>query len=139
MTLDDLVKGDVEEMKCKIEVNEMNKWTYVIVVFQLLMVLSSGVVWAVFDVIRWWSMIVPFSLWLISMYAAMKIEKIKKDKDIQTYREIRTYMDEDSVEVAHDKKYKKKDSQQKVMIVIVFTIVATVVAGLSLFIATQFL
>ncbi|WP_263595936.1 hypothetical protein [Enterococcus durans] len=27
-------------------------------------------------------------LWLISMYAALKIEKIKKESDVQTYKEI---------------------------------------------------
>ncbi|MBQ7094628.1 MAG: helix-turn-helix transcriptional regulator, partial [Clostridia bacterium] len=88
ISLDKLIKGDIDIMKEAIkkeEIEKMNRYgkTYAIM-------LIATVVSAV-PLFMWlgiWAFIPWGIIWAISMYFAFKLEKIKKDNDVQTYREI---------------------------------------------------
>lgn len=95
VTLDELVKGDVETMKKVINKDEMNKYSYIMGGTILAAAISFGPVWKIFGDKGLW---IPFILWLIGMWAAIKIEKIKKEKNVKTYKEIVAYMESGDVE-----------------------------------------
>lgn len=132
VTLDELVKGDVAIMKNNqhIEAEKMNRLSWVMIVFIVLTVLSIGPVMLLWD---WYGLGISFVFWGISMIAALKIEKIKKERDVQTYSEIVAFIDGEDLEAARAKRDKKRDRWNKTKIVLGFSLVAGVLAAISSF------
>lgn len=87
ISLDELVKGDMDmdKMKKMIKQDDMDKDTKGMLLFFVLMLIigvPSITIWGK------WGFIPLVFLWLISMYFAFKIEKVKKQHDLKTYKEI---------------------------------------------------
>lgn len=93
ISLDELVKGDIVNMKSQLERNEMGKYANGMVIGFVLMILSIPFVKRVplYGVI---AMIIFAGLLL---WCGFKVEKIKKDKNIQTYKEILAYMEKGEI------------------------------------------
>ena len=91
ISLDKLIKGDLDVMKEAIqkeEVEKMNRYgkTYAV------MLISTAV--SAVPLFMWlgiWAFIPWGIIWAISLYFAFKVEKVKKDNDVQTYKEIVTF------------------------------------------------
>lgn len=93
VSLDQLIKGDVEVMKEKIKKTEIKKLNRCSIVFSALIVATivSAVpltVWIGIYAIIPWGILVGFTF-----FFAYKAEKIKKDNNIYTYKEIMSFMD----------------------------------------------
>lgn len=128
VSLDELVKGDVEQMKETIEKTEMDRYTKMILLFILLTALSVGP--ALYLPGYWW-IVSPLCFWLVSMYAALKIEKIKKTQNIKTYKEIVAFMENQDLDAIRKKRDVKKDFLSTAVIVVVFTLIVGIIAWLS--------
>ena len=128
VSLDELVKGDVEQMKETIEKTEMDRYTKMMLLFILLTALSVGP--ALFLPGHWW-IAPPLCFWLVSMYAALKIEKIKKTQNIKTYKEIVAFMENQDLDAIRKKRDIKKDFLSKTVIVLVFALIVGMLAWLS--------
>ncbi|MBS6430047.1 helix-turn-helix domain-containing protein [Enterococcus raffinosus] len=135
VTLDELVKGDVETMKKVINKDEMNKYSYIMGGTILAAAISFGPVWKIFGDKGLW---IPFILWLIGMWAAIKIEKIKKEKNVKTYKEIVAYMESGDVEEKRQERSFGKDLATKILIVVTFTAIVSAIVLLSLWISGMF-
>ena len=88
VSLDQLVKGDVIAMKERIKETEIKKLNRYATVFGILLIATAASA-------------VPLALWLkiyaiipwgilfgITLFFCVKVEKVKKDNDIRTYKEI---------------------------------------------------
>lgn len=88
VSLDQLVKGDVIAMKERIKETEIKKFNRYATVFGILLIATAASA-------------VPLALWLkiyaiipwgilfgITLFFCVKVEKVKKDNDIRTYKEI---------------------------------------------------
>ena len=88
VSLDQLVKGDVIAMKERIKETEIKKFNRYATVFGILLIATAASA-------------VPLALWLkiyaiipwgilfgITLFFCVKVEKVKKDNDIPTYKEI---------------------------------------------------
>lgn len=128
VSLDELVKGDVEQMKETIEKTAMDRYTKIMLVFTLLAALSVGP--ALFLPVHWW-IAPPLCFWLVSMYAALKIEKIKKTQNIKTYKEIVAFMENQDLDAIRKKRDIKKDILSKTVIVLAFALIVGILALLS--------
>lgn len=128
VSLDELVKGDVEQMKETIEKTAMDRYTKIMLVFTLLAALSVGP--ALFLPGNWW-IAPPLCFWLVSMYAALKIEKIKKTQNIKTYKEIVAFMENQDLDAIRKKRDIKKDFLSKTVIVLAFALIVGILALLS--------
>lgn len=135
VTLDGLVKGDVETMKNVIKKDEMNRYSYIMLGTIGAAVILFGPVWKLFGNI---GLLIPFVLWLVGMWAALKIEKIKKEKNIKTYKEIVAYMECEDVEERRKERSFGKDFLSQTVIVIVFTITVMAVVLASLWLSGMF-
>ena len=88
ITIDNLVKGDLEIMEQKIEQNDiraMNRYTY-------LMLIGCGLTGVLLP-LSWYLGFIPGILIALlfsiaTFYFAYKVEQIKQQYDVQTYREI---------------------------------------------------
>lgn len=87
-SIDHLIKGDIETMKEKIDEQEIKKLHHYGAILSLhfvIMIVSAVPLFFWLERLAW----IPFGiLFAITMYWALKVEKIKKDNDIQTYKEI---------------------------------------------------
>lgn len=88
VSLDQLIKGDIEKMKEIISEQEIKKFNYYgsIYTVHLAVLIISAV-----PLFMWLGRYayIPFGiLFIITMYWALKVENLKKKNDIQTYKEI---------------------------------------------------
>lgn len=88
VSLDNLIKGDIDIMKEVIQREEVVKMKHYGAVYTIL--LTATVVSAV-PLFMWldtWAFIPWGIIFAAAMFFAFKVEKVKKDNDVQTYREI---------------------------------------------------
>lgn len=88
ISLDQLIKGDINIMREEINKSELQKFNRYGAIFTILLVLLmvSAVPLAVF--LSYYGLMISGILFIITIYFALKIEKYKKDNHIQTYKEI---------------------------------------------------
>ena len=65
-----------------------------------------------------WAFVPWGIIWAISMYFAFKIEKVKKDNDVQTYKEIVAFYEGKRLDDIHKQREIGKRSYQKILLVI---------------------
>lgn len=131
VTLDELVKGDVEMMKNNMDTNEMNKLSWVMGIFAALACISIPPTLKFLDL---WGLIIPAVLYAICAVAAFKIEKLKKKNDVKTYAEIVAFMENKDVDEARKLRDRKRDIRNKALIVLSFGAAALILTLLSAFI-----
>ncbi|EPZ58953.1 helix-turn-helix family protein [[Clostridium] sordellii ATCC 9714] len=113
VSLDVLIKGDLEEMKKEIKTEDIEKFKHDGNIFSILLI--TTMVSAV--PLNKFMGNAGFVIWIIiaiaSMYYAIKVEKHKKDNNIQTYREILTFIDGKNMdEVQKHQEYGKRPYQK---------------------------
>lgn len=107
ISLDELVKGDVETMNNEISKNEVKRFNalawllaaeYIIMIVSPLPLIKylgwvGGAIWAVITA--------------VSLFTAVKVEKLKKANDLTTYKEIKAYMEGKSLDEISAERIKK--------------------------------
>ena len=93
ISLDQLVKGDLEEMKREInkeDVEKLKKGSAVLAIYMVLLLLLPIPLakW-----LGWGGLAIYGVVFAAGMFYALKLEKLKKSCDVQTYREISAFMD----------------------------------------------
>ena len=101
VSLDQLIKGDIEKMKEIISEQEIKKFNYYgsIYTVHLAVLIISAV-----PLFMWLGRYayIPFGiLFIITMYWALKVEKLKKKNDIQTYKEIVAFTEGKKLDELH--------------------------------------
>ena len=84
-----------------------------------LMLLATAV--SAVPLIMWlgvWAFIPWGIIWAISMYFAFKVEKVKKDNDVQTYKEIVAFSEGKRLDDIQKQREIGKRSYQKILLVI---------------------
>lgn len=87
-SLDNLIKGDVEVMKDVIQKEEIEKMNRYGGIYTMMLIASAVSAVPLFMLLGVWALIPWGIIWGIAMYFAFMLEKIKKDNDVQTYKEI---------------------------------------------------
>ncbi|TAN68467.1 XRE family transcriptional regulator [Paraclostridium sordellii 8483] len=136
VSLDILIKGDLEEMKKEIKTEDIEKFKHDGNIFSILLI--TTIVSAV--PLNKFMGNAGFVIWIIiaiaSMYYAIKVEKHKKDNNIQTYREILTFIDGKNMdEVQKHQEYGKRPYQKCAIVigVALLTIVISIIMAYILF------
>ena len=134
VSLDELVKGDVESMKKEIENNDVKKFNamswllageYILIIVTILPLIKylgwvGGVIWGI--------------LFCVSMFTAIKVEKMKKANNIQTYREIKAFMEGKPLDEISEERVKSiSGSIVKVLCGAIFAFIALGVCGYVFF------
>ncbi|RGX06642.1 helix-turn-helix domain-containing protein [Paraclostridium sordellii] len=131
-----LIKGDLEEMKKEIKTEDIEKFKHDGNIFSILLI--TTMVSAV--PLNKFMGNAGFVIWIIiaiaSMYYAIKVEKHKKDNNVQTYREILTFIDGKNMdEVQKHQEYGKRPYQKWAIVigVALLTIVISIIMAYILF------
>lgn len=88
VSLDQLVKGDVIAMKERIKETEIKKFNRYATVFGILLIATAA---SAIPLALWLKIyaIIPWGiLFGTTLFFCVKVEKVKKDSDIRTYKEI---------------------------------------------------
>lgn len=128
VSLDQLVKGDVEKMKENVTLLEINKYTKVMLVSMLLALISIG---PSLFLPGNWRLALPLIFWIVSMYGAIKVEGLKKQENIKTYKEIVAFMENKEVAPLRKQRDKVRNRIEKVGIVLLFGLICGVIALLT--------
>ena len=138
-SLDNLIKGDVEVMKDVIqkeEIEKMNRYGKSYTIMLIVTVVSAVPLFMWLGV---WAFIPWGIIWAVSMYFAFKVEKVKKDNDIQTYKEIVACSEGKLLDDIYKQREIGKRPYQKILLAIGSVLIAFVVCVLIGFLMNIFL
>ena len=88
ISLDKLIKGDIGVMKEVIQKEEIEKMKCYGRIYTIMLIVTVVSAVPLFMWLGVCAFIQWGIIWAISMYFALKIEKVKKDNDVQSYKEI---------------------------------------------------
>ena len=118
VSLDKLIKGDIDVMKKVIQREEVEKMKHYGAVYTIL--LTATVISAV-PLFMWldtWALIPWGIIFVVAMVFAFKVEKVKKDNDVQTYREIVAFSEGKLLDDIQKQREIGKRPYQKILLVI---------------------
>ena len=129
VSLDQLIKGDLEMMKEEIIKESMNQFKQDSIIFTILlllvMVTPIPIVY-IFGNIGW---LVIGVLFVVAMIYAMKIEKAKKENDVQSYKEIVAFMEGEHLDEIQKNREIGKRPYQKFLLAVACGVM-TLIIGL---------
>ena len=103
-----------EEIK-KDEIAKMNRYGKI---YTLILIATAVSAVPLFAWLGVWAFIPWGIIWAISMYFAFKVEKVKKDNDVQTYKEIVAFSEGKRLDDIQKQREIGKRSYQKILLVI---------------------
>lgn len=118
ISLDNLIKGDIEVMKDVIqkeEIVKMNRYGKIYTIMLIVTVVSAVPLFMWLGV---WAFIPWGIIWALSMYFAFQVEKVKKDNDVQTYKEIVAFSEGKLLDDIQKQREIGKRPYQKIFLVI---------------------
>ncbi|MCI9489230.1 MAG: helix-turn-helix transcriptional regulator [Dorea sp.] len=132
VTIDQLIKGDVKIMKEVISQNELRTFNRDSTIFASLLILSllSFVPLTVF--FGFAGLIIFALLYAAGMYYAVRVEKLKKKYDIQTYREIVAFTEGKKLDEIEKARESGKRPYQKFLLALAVAIITFLVGLLFL-------
>ena len=130
ISLDNLIKGDIGVMKEVIQKEEIEKMNRYGRIYTIMLIATVVSVVPLFMWLGVWAFIPWGIIWAVSMYFALKIEKIKKDNDVQSYKEIVAFSEGKLLDDIQKQREIGKRPYQKILLVIGFMLIAFVVCVL---------
>ena len=118
ISLDKLIKGDIEVMKDVIQKEEIEKMNRYGKIYTILLIATAVSAVPLFMLLGVWALIPWGIIWGISMYFAFMLEKIKKDNDVQTYKEIVAFSEGQLLDDIQKQREIGKRPYQKILLVI---------------------
>ncbi len=130
ISLDQLVKGDIKIMKEEIkktEIEKLNKYGAILAVLMALLIFSAVplAIW-----LSYYAIIPCGILFAITMFVALKTEKVKKENNVQTYKEIVAFCEGKRLDEIQSIQEKAKRPYQNILKVIISAVITAVICSL---------
>lgn len=133
VSLDILIKGDIDEMKEKIKTEDINKFKHDSNIFALLLVLTILVPIPLMKFMGIAGILIFIAICIVEIYYAFRIEKYKKNFNIQTYKEILAFLEGRNInEVEKYQEYGKRP-YQKIFLAISSGVLAIIVSAIMMY------
>ena len=133
LSLDQLIKGDLETMKEIIneqEVKKFNRYSTILSVLFALAIASAVPLFMWLEVYAF----IPFGvIWAVTLFFAFKVDKLKKANNIRTYKEIVAFSEGRKLDEIDKRVEEGKSPYQKVLLIVgvaVVTAIACLLIGL---------
>lgn len=133
VSVDTLLKGDVEEMKEMVKKEDQMEFDRLGRLYSWLMLLMIVTPVPLTKLFRFWGLGVWACLAAVSLAVAVIVEKKKKELNVQTYREIVAFMEGKQLDEIEAAKEEGKRPYQKTFITLAFGVMALVINLLMLF------
>ena len=129
VSLDELVKGDVDMMKNEVARNKFNFWSFGMLAGMVLMPLSIG---PAVKFLGLKGLFITLLLGIFMFICAIKVEAMKKKHQLQTYSEILAYMENTEPDRKQSEKERAHLGKTKVLMMIACACFALLLAGIGL-------
>ena len=134
ISLDELVKGDVESMKNEIEKNDVKKFNALSWLYEEEFLALHVSIITLIKYLGWLGGVIWGILFAVTMFTAVKVEKMKKANNIQTYKEIKAFMEGKPLDEISEERVKSiSGSLVKVLCGAIFAFIALGVCGYVFF------
>ena len=133
ISIDNLIKGDLEKMKKEINSEEVKKLNFYASMMGILMIAAFISLIPLIKFIGLYGFIPYFVLVSCAMFFAIKVEKIKKDNDIQTYKEIVAFTEGKRLDEIQKIEERAKRPYQKIIDGFLWAVVALLISGIMIF------
>ncbi len=137
VTLDDFIKGDIEEMKriaSKEKIEKFNIMSYIFLVEMLIVMFSA---YPLFTLDGYIGVIIWALFFVITFVTAIVIEKFKKKNDIQTYKEIIAFMESKSLSYEGVQQEIGKRNYQKIIFAFIAGVITLAICFAVIFICQR--
>lgn len=138
ISIDNLIKGDLEQMKKEInseEVKKLNFYSWMVLIIFLIAIISLI---PMLKFIGLYGFIPYFILMACAMFFALKIEKIKKNNDVHTYKEIVAFTEGKRLDEIQKIEERAKRPYQQIIVVFLWAAVTLLIVGITIFILKLF-
>ncbi|KAF2506355.1 helix-turn-helix domain-containing protein [Enterococcus faecalis] len=140
VSLDELIREDLEEMKMKISNKKANKradiYSLIMICSTILASLSIGLVVALPESKLIW--IVPIILFLPAVWSSFVLEKFKRNNDLKTYKEILAFSQNKDVEMLRERRSPRRIRIEKGIIVLGYVGITLFICLIAISIANLF-
>lgn len=140
VSLDELIREDLEEMKMKINNKKANKradiYSLIMICSTILASLSIGLVVALPESKLIW--IVPIILFLPAVWSSFVLEKFKRNNDLKTYKEILAFSQNKDVEMLRERRAPRRIRIEKGIIVLGYVGITLFICLIAISIANLF-
>ena len=133
ISIDNLIKGDVELMKKEINSEDVKKLNLYSSIMLILMLVATILLMPMLKFIGLYGFIPYFVLVACAMFFSIKVDKIKKDNDIQTYKEIVAFTEGKRLDEIQKIEEKAKRPYQKIIDGFLWAVVALLISGIMIF------
>lgn len=127
ISIDNLIKGDLEKMKKEINSEEVKKLNFYSLIMAILMIAAIISLVPLIKFIGVYAFIVYFALLACALVFALKIEKIKKNNDIQTYKEILAFTEGKRLDEIQKIQEKAKRPYQKIVLSLSIAVIVVLI------------
>ena len=133
ISIDNLIKGDLEKMKKEINSEEVKKLNFYASMMGILMIAAFISLMPLIKLIGLYGFIPYFVLVACAMFFAIKVEKIKKDNDIQTYKEILAFTEGKRLDEIQKIEERAKRPYQKIIDGFLWAVISLLICGIMIF------
>ncbi|MCH5339746.1 MAG: helix-turn-helix transcriptional regulator [Acetatifactor sp.] len=134
VSLDQLIKGDIEIMKKEINKEEVTKFNKVSKLFTSLFVASIIAFIPLVVFLKIYGVVIWAILYLVVLGLAFKVEKLKKNNDIHTYKEIVAFSEGKHLDEIQEQREIGKRPYQAVLKVLAGAAVGIAIAAIAVII-----
>ena len=120
VSLDQLVKGDLETMKQIIHDQEFMRYQKDGVVFTILLIGSPIIMIPLILYLEWFGIAISCLIYAITMFYALRIEKFKKQHNLRTFRQIVAYDQGRSLSEIEEAEERGKAPYQNIILPVLF-------------------
>lgn len=93
VSLDQLIKGDLEMMKKEIEKQDLVEYERDSNIFAILFIVGLVITFPMAHFFEWVGLLMCVPVWLMAFYFGFRVEKYHKKYDVSTFKEISAFME----------------------------------------------
>ncbi len=130
VSLDQLIKGDVETMRTEIKETEIRKFNFYGTIYGILLIM---VIVSVVPLMAWIDLyaIIPWgALVAVTLGVSIKVERLKKDNNLSTYKEIVAFTEGKNLDEIEKQQERVKRPYQRVLFAIGSAVIGFIVCYL---------
>ncbi len=133
-TVDALLKEDISQMKSKINQNEIKRFNKYGGIFSILLIAVILLTAPLIVLLKISGIIIAVLLWAVTMAFAFKVEKIKKENNISTYKEIVAFTEGKTLDEITTQREIGKRPYQRLVAVLIGAGVGAIIAAVGILI-----
>lgn len=133
-TVDALLKEDIPQMKSEINQNEIRRFNKYSSIYTILFILVILLTAPLIVLLKIPGIIIALALWAVTLVFAFKVEKIKKENNISTYKEIVAFSEGKTLDEITTQREIGKRPYQRLVAVLIGAGIGAVIAGVGILI-----